>query len=170
MEKLYLRSLAPLFIVFLLAVSMVWFQHQEQDIQNHSHIRWYHPEQAEELATEFGKPMFVYVYTKWCEDCPKMEQTTFRDKNIIKYINENYIPVRLNADNFTKIEFVGHRLSVHEMTTNILGVNVYPSVVWFEPNKKPKPVALYIEPNAFESYLKYYNLKTPQLHTQKHPN
>lgn len=167
MEKLYLRSLAPLFIVFLLAVSMVWFQTEQQETQTHTQIRWYHPEEAEEVATEFDKPMFVYVYTKWCSDCPKMEQTTFRDKKIIKYINENYIPVRLNADNLTEIDFVGHSLSTREMTTNILGVDVYPSVVWFESDKQPNPVALYIEPNAFESYLKYYNVKTPQLHSEK---
>ncbi|GEM_PF-3562453 len=164
MEKLYLRSLAPLLILLLLAVSMVWFKSENNSTITSEAIHWYPPEQAEEIATELGKPMFVYVFTKWCEDCPKMEQTTFREKNIVKYINENYVPVRLNADNFTKIDFIGHSLSVHEMTSKVLGVEVYPSVVWFETNQKPKPVALYIEPHAFKSYLKFYNFKLTDLH------
>lgn len=162
MEKLYLRSLASLFIIFSLAISMVLFHAPADSSRSNQEIRWYIPKEAERLSRKLHKPMFVYVYTKWCQDCPKMEKTTFKEKNIIQYINQNYIPVKLNADNHKTIDFVGHHLPVHDLTSDVFGVDIYPSVIWFESKEKTKPVALYIEPNTFKSYLKYYHFKSTE--------
>ena len=44
------------------------------------------------------KKGFLHFYTDWCHFCKKMSQETFTDPKIIAYLNENFVNIRLNAD------------------------------------------------------------------------
>ncbi len=45
-----------------------------------------------------NKKIFLHFYANWCGACKIMEDKTFRNATVIAYINENFIPIKVNAD------------------------------------------------------------------------
>lgn len=55
---------------------------------------------AIQKAGQEGKLLFVEFGAKWCMPCRFMEQNTFRDQEIIGYMDANYVPVKIDIDDF----------------------------------------------------------------------
>src|SRR5580698_9458396 len=53
------------------------------------------------------KKVYVDVYTGWCGWCKKMDATTFKNPNVVKYINANFYAVKLDAERQDVIHFQG---------------------------------------------------------------
>lgn len=45
-----------------------------------------------------NKKIFVHFYADWCGACRLMENNTFKDPNIIGYLNKNFISIKVNTD------------------------------------------------------------------------
>jgi thiol-disulfide isomerase/thioredoxin/cell division protein FtsN len=45
-----------------------------------------------------GKLHFAYFYTDWCLPCKWMEDNTFKDAELIQFVQQNYLAVKLNID------------------------------------------------------------------------
>ena len=43
---------------------------------------------------------FVQFTASWCQPCHWMDEVTYKDPQLIDYINENYIPVKVDIDDF----------------------------------------------------------------------
>lgn len=102
-------------------------------------IQWYTWEEAVELNKENPKKIVIDLYTDWCGWCKVMDKKTFSDKEVIKYVNENFYPIKFNAEQKEKIEFNGHtfkfinqgRRGVHELAYSLLDGRLgYPSMVY----------------------------------------
>jgi len=70
-------------------------------------INWITIEEVQVLMKEETKKVFVDIYADWCGWCKRMDQTTFIDPAVIKYMNQNYYCVKLDAEQKTDIEFGG---------------------------------------------------------------
>ena len=68
-------------------------------------IKWYTWEEAHELSKTAPKKVFIDLYTDWCGWCKKMDATTFQDPDVVKYLNENFYPVKFNAEQKEAIVF-----------------------------------------------------------------
>ncbi len=55
-------------------------------------------EQAKNRASKEGKLFFVDFYANWCTPCKWMENTTFKDKEVIKTLNNNYVSIKVDID------------------------------------------------------------------------
>ncbi len=44
------------------------------------------------------KKVFIHFYADWCAACKVMEKNTFKDPVVIASLNENFIPIKVNAD------------------------------------------------------------------------
>ncbi len=53
---------------------------------------------AKQRASEEGKLFFVDFYANWCTPCKWMESTTFKDKEVIKTLNSNYVSIKVDID------------------------------------------------------------------------
>jgi thioredoxin-related protein len=73
--------------------------------QQPSTIQWMSFEEAVSLSEKNPKKLFIDVYTDWCGWCKKMDKSTFADSSISAYINQNYYPVKLNAETKDTIRF-----------------------------------------------------------------
>ena len=49
-------------------------------------------------AKKSKKPFFVDFYTDWCGYCKKMDASTFRDPEVLKFVENNFLAYKLNAE------------------------------------------------------------------------
>jgi len=128
-------------------------------------VKWYSMEEAMKLAKEKPKNIFVDIYTNWCGWCTKMDNSTFSNLLIARYMNENYYPVKLNAETRDTIIFrdikyyndqTGNR-PPHQLAVALLqGRLSYPSYAFLEPNGELITVVKgYIEAKEFEPMLHF---------------
>lgn len=97
-------------------------------------------EEAEKLAVETPKPYVVFIHTVWCKFCKMMENTTFKNKEIITALNRNFYFISFNAEEkkdifFNKTVFKfkpkGNNSGVHELATALAeknGNTTYPAI------------------------------------------
>lgn len=55
-------------------------------------------ELAKRQAEEKGRLIFIDAYTDWCTWCKEMDKTTFSDKYVAKYYNQNFINLKLDME------------------------------------------------------------------------
>ncbi|MGD8491786.1 MAG: DUF255 domain-containing protein, partial [Anaerolineae bacterium] len=62
-------------------------------------ITWYEwDEESFELAEALELPVMLYITAPWCEPCHLMEETTLADRDIVTTINDDFIPIMVDAD------------------------------------------------------------------------
>ena len=135
--------------------------------QNDKAIGWYDIEEAVKLNVQAPKKIFVYVYTDNCGWCTRMTSTTFKNPVIIKYLNGEYYPVRLDA-NIRKDIILGDRTfkfvaanpseripAYHELVVTILnGRLAYPAYAFLDEKLTYIGVELgYKSPEMMEKWL-----------------
>lgn len=101
-------------------------------------IKWMSWQEAAQLSKTHPKKIFVDVYTDWCGWCKRMDASTFQDPEVVKYVNDNFYAVKLNAEMKDDIEFKDHvfkwvqtgRNGIHTLAYSLLeGRMSYPSFV-----------------------------------------
>lgn len=133
--------------------------------QNNGKVKWYTFEEAVELAKKNPKKIFIDIYTDWCGWCKKMDAETFTHPEIVKYLNENFYPVKLNSETTDTINFNGYafvnegtgRRSAHQLSIALLqGKMSYPSIVYMAENLQLiTAVPGYMTAEAIEPVLKF---------------
>ena len=101
-------------------------------------IQWLGIEEALAAQRENPKPLFIDVYTDWCHWCKVMDSKTFSRPEVARYMNENFHPVKFNAEKEAPLTFRGQefkvvdagRRGIHTFAYAILdGRMSYPSYV-----------------------------------------
>ncbi|MFC5623618.1 thioredoxin family protein [Algoriphagus winogradskyi] len=99
-------------------------------------IEWLKFEEAVAATEANPKMLLVDVYTDWCGWCKKMDKETFTDPDVIKYINEKFYAVKMNAeDNKREFDFKGKKYSEAKMAA-AMRVQSYPNFVIIDPTLK----------------------------------
>jgi len=125
--------------VFMLSISALLFISITGLAQDVSTVKWYSMEEAEKLNKQQPRKIMIDVYTDWCGWCKKMDKETFNHPVIARYLNENYYPVKLDAESKEDIVFNGNTYKhvaqgakgYHELAAGILnGEMSYPSIAY----------------------------------------
>ena len=108
----------------------------------HGPVKWYTWEEAVAANKKNPKKFYVDVYTDWCGWCKVMDKKTFTDHDVAEYLNTNFYPIKLNAEQKEDINFDGQifaflevegsrRGGVHTLAYSLLeGKMSYPSFVF----------------------------------------
>ncbi|MBL1280039.1 MAG: DUF255 domain-containing protein [Fluviicola sp.] len=132
--------------VFMAVIAMVYsfaMDGQNDDKEEaKAKIKWHSWEEAVELSKKNPKKMFVDVYTEWCGWCKKMDKSTFVDKEVVEYINENFYAVKFDAEQKEDVHFKGTvfkfdpqagRRGSHKLAIALLDSRMsYPSYVYMD--------------------------------------
>lgn len=138
-------------------------------------IKWLTWEQAMEKSQQNKKKIMVFIHTDWCGWCKRMDETTFDQDYLVKYINQNFYAVKFDAEQKEDIKhkdkvykFVNKgRRGYHEFAAAItMGRLSYPTTVFFDENGDViQPIPGYQAPDVFEMILTYFGGQ----HYQKTP-
>jgi len=123
-------------LFILIFIGVLSFQASAQKAEK---VKWYTLEEAQKLNAAAPRKILVDLYTDWCGFCKKMDAETFDNPVIAKYVNQNYYPVKFNAESTAPVKFGeqtfvnqgtgGARRSTHQFATE-LGVKYYPSIAY----------------------------------------
>lgn len=61
-------------------------------------IQWQTYQNGITTAKSEGKKIFLHFFASWCGYCKIMDQKTFKDASVVQYLNENFIPIKVDAD------------------------------------------------------------------------
>jgi hypothetical protein len=61
-------------------------------------VTWWEYAEGKEQAEESGKKLMIYFRTDWCGYCDRMEETTFEDEAVIRLMEEQFVPVKVDAE------------------------------------------------------------------------
>lgn len=70
-------------------------------------IEWVKIEDLEARQKIEPRKVIIDLYTDWCGWCKKMDQTTFKDAEMINKLSEKYYFVKFDAEQSTAIDFKG---------------------------------------------------------------
>jgi thioredoxin-related protein len=87
---------------------------------------WIPISEAQHLAAESEKLIYVDVYEIGCKYCRAMDREVFPDSTVRQVMDANYIPVRLNGNSTEIISFGGKEYSSKEFAQD-KGAFVFPT-------------------------------------------
>ncbi len=129
-------------------------------------VEWLTFEEAVELSKTEKKKIFIDVYTDWCGWCKVMDKNTFNDPEIAAYLNENFYPVKFNAEQKEDVHFRGEtykfiasgRNGYHELAAGLLNNKLsFPTVVFLDEDFRIiSPVPGYHKPDFFHKVVTYF--------------
>ena len=136
-------------------------------------IEWLTLEEAFARNQKSPRKILIDVYTGWCGWCKVMDKKTFTNPEVVKYVNETYYAVKLNAEGKepitvgeTKYKYDDQRRS-HEAAIALLqGKMSYPTIVYLDESfNMIQPISGYMEAPKFHQVITFlggdYHKKQP---------
>jgi thioredoxin-related protein len=153
-------------LIIIAAVTLlVIFSNDKAAAQQGTRVHWYGADDFEMLLEKQDRPIFIDAYTDWCGWCKKLDQDTFSDPVIAEYLNNNFYPVKFNAESKDPVKFMGREFvndgtagKAHQLAVALMqGRMSYPTVIFLnEKGELLAPVPGYRGPADFEPLLVYF--------------
>ena len=131
-----------------------------------SKVKWMSMEDAIAAQDVEKRKIFVDLYTDWCGWCKRMDKATFQQPHIAEFLNENYYPVKFDAEQKTEIKykdqvhkFVGSgRRGYHSLAASLTGGRLsYPTIVFIDQDLNVlQPIPGFQDPKTFEVIMTFF--------------
>lgn len=171
-------------IPFLLVVATLWscsISYGQVGKKSGDGINWMTWSEVENALEKEKKKVFVDVFTDWCGYCKKMDKTTFKDKGIVTYINENFYAVKFDAEQKETITLDGNKYKYiksgkrgyNQLAADLLkGRLSYPTIVFLNDDLSLiQPIPGYMDAKKMEVIVTYFaennHKKTPWTRYEK---
>jgi|WetSurMetagenome_2_1015567.scaffolds.fasta_scaffold18789_3 thioredoxin-related protein len=114
------------------------------------------------LAAKENKHVVIDFYTSWCHWCKVMDRETFSDPEVKKYLVENFVTIRINAESMSeKVSYKGEEMTPVALA-RAFGVKGFPSLAYlgrdgellwvvpgFMPAKTFLPLLQYVQKECY---------------------
>jgi thioredoxin-related protein len=108
---------SPLFIIrYFLALFLL------APLCSAAQLKRYHFNQVDSLQKIQKRKLLVFIHTDWCRYCEGLNQTTFKNKEVVNLLNKDYYFVELNAEEKKDILFKGNNF-VYKRTGTTTGLH-----------------------------------------------
>jgi len=116
-------------------------------------LEWKGYEKALELAKAQNRYILINFYADWCRYCEKMDQETFADEAVARYLTDHFVIVKVDADKETDL-------------ARSYEVNGLPTM-WFltGAGERVAPLPGFVAPKMFLAILKYVSTEAYQTMT-----
>lgn len=127
--------------IILTIAAFITFTYPAFGTGNEEGVKWLTFEEAERLAKDDPRPLFIDLYTDWCGWCKRLDSETLSHPVIASILNEKFYPVKMNAETKDEITFLGQKFindgrngKTHQLAIAIGTVNErigFPTVAFF---------------------------------------
>ncbi|UCF04477.1 MAG: thioredoxin fold domain-containing protein [bacterium] len=102
------------------------------------------------------KPVVIDFYTSWCRWCKVMDEKTFSRPEIQRYLADNFVSIRINAESKTdRFSYNGKTFTPVQLTRHF-GVRGFPSLAYLDKEGKLITVVPgFVPPETFLPFLHY---------------
>ena len=96
-------------LLMLLSASIapVFAGDKNKNVVDDSKIRWMNLDEVQTAMKAEPRKVLIDVYTGWCGWCKRMDATTYESPDVIKFINQNFYAVKLDAERKDSLRFAG---------------------------------------------------------------
>jgi uncharacterized protein YyaL (SSP411 family) len=104
-------------------------------LRQHAHnpLNWYPwGDEAFETAKKLHRPVLLSVGYSTCHWCHVMEEESFDNEEIARYLNENYVTIKVDREERPDVDAI-YMTAVQMLT----GGGGWPMTVWLTPDRKP---------------------------------
>ncbi|HWP67024.1 MAG TPA: thioredoxin domain-containing protein, partial [Candidatus Limnocylindria bacterium] len=104
-------------------------------LRQHAHnpVNWYPwGDEAFAAARALGRPVLLSVGYSTCHWCHVMEEESFEDEEIARYLNEHYVAIKVDREERPDIDAI-YMSAVQALT----GGGGWPMTVWLTPDREP---------------------------------
>ena len=112
-------------------------------LRQHAHnpLNW-HPwgDEAFELARALGRPVLLSIGYSTCHWCHVMEEESFDDEEIARYLNENYVVIKVDREVRPDLDAI----YMSAVQIFMQGRGGWPMTVWLTPDGEPFSGATYL--------------------------
>ncbi len=99
----------------------------------HNPVDWYPwGDEAFDRGRELRRPVFVSIGYSTCHWCHVMEEESFEDEEIARFLNEHFVPVKVDREERPDVDAV-YMKAVQGFT----GSGGWPMSVWLTPDRHP---------------------------------
>lgn len=83
-------------------------------------------------AKKENRHVIIDFYTTWCHWCKVMDRETFSDPEVKKYLAENFVTIRINAESKTeKVKYKGQEMTPVDLA-RAFNVRGFPSLAYLD--------------------------------------
>lgn len=90
MKSMNIQRVALSLLILITAIPAGFAKSQE--------IQWHTYNDGMARGKFENKKVFIHFFAEWCAACKTMEKNTFSDPGIIAALNQNFIPIKVDAD------------------------------------------------------------------------
>lgn len=146
---------------------------------NYEKLKWLTLEEAGQKLQSEKKPILIDLYTNWCGWCKVMDKNTYSNQKVIQYIEDNFYPVKLDAETRETLNWQGKKFNynskyrVNEYAVHLTGGQLaFPTTIILPADgSAPQAIPGYLKIPDMELVLKYFGEghygKTPFTQYQK---
>ena len=129
--------------------SLISLQERQKTFEQNvpAQVEWLPLEEAIKRAKRAPKKILIDLYTDWCGWCKVMDRDTYSQEEVIKYLHQNYYPVKFNAEQREDVQFLGRTFKYmatspqqgyHQLAQALTDGNLsYPTTVLLDEKQQP---------------------------------
>ncbi|HEV2064188.1 MAG TPA: thioredoxin domain-containing protein, partial [Thermoanaerobaculia bacterium] len=120
-------------------------------LRQHAHnpVNWYSwGDEAFDTARSLHRPVVLSVGYSTCHWCHVMEEESFEDEEIARFLNENYVAIKVDREERPDVDAI-YMNAVQLLT----GSGGWPMTVWLTPDRKPFYGGTYFPAGQFRGLL-----------------
>lgn len=69
-------------------------------------LRWTSFDTLNDSLRKEKRPLLIFIHAEWCKYCRMQENTTFKDKEVVRHLNNMYYVLRIDGESKASVSFL----------------------------------------------------------------